>query len=332
MIDTTDLSRRVNLLDLIGPDTRLRRVAATRGGEYAGPCPFCGGHDRLRVQPDQGRWWCRNCSDDEHWLDAIEYVRRRDRVDFVEACARLDLLDLTHAAPRDTRGTTRVPPLKEEIPPSPEWRHRAMVVVDRLEAILWSDRGVRARRWLNARGLNDETLKRWRVGYAPSRSRIAGLDVPHGIALPWFARGEIWQIKVRTPNGKPKYLAIAGGHPFLFGADTLDGCFAAVLVEGEFDSMLLHQEAGDLVGVATLGSCSAPLGAGALRRLLPISPVLVAYDLDADGQAGAARLATLSSRIQPITPPVGADITEFWQRGGRLRDWILFCLVRPRRA
>ena len=39
----------------------LKRVASTGGGEFAGPCPFCGGHDRFRVQPANNIWLCRYC-------------------------------------------------------------------------------------------------------------------------------------------------------------------------------------------------------------------------------------------------------------------------------
>ena len=47
----TEAIRQVDLLALIGRDVQLRRVASTNGGEWAGPCPFCGGHDRFRVWP-----------------------------------------------------------------------------------------------------------------------------------------------------------------------------------------------------------------------------------------------------------------------------------------
>lgn len=47
MINTS----HINLLDLIGTDTTLKRVANTNNGEYHGPCPFCGGKDRFIVQP-----------------------------------------------------------------------------------------------------------------------------------------------------------------------------------------------------------------------------------------------------------------------------------------
>ena len=85
-IDTEAIKQRTDLLGLIGADTRLKKVASTGGGEYAGPCPFCGGRDRFRVQPEKGRWWCRGCSDGPRWQDAIGYVRRREGLGFAEAC------------------------------------------------------------------------------------------------------------------------------------------------------------------------------------------------------------------------------------------------------
>jgi len=33
----------MTLLETIQHDTALKRHASTRGGEYCGPCPFCGG-------------------------------------------------------------------------------------------------------------------------------------------------------------------------------------------------------------------------------------------------------------------------------------------------
>ena len=40
---TSDLTE-IDLLAIVSVDTPLKRVAATSGGEYAGPCPFCGGN------------------------------------------------------------------------------------------------------------------------------------------------------------------------------------------------------------------------------------------------------------------------------------------------
>src|SRR5712692_6483988 len=66
----------------------MRRVSSSGGGEYAGPCPFCGGKDRFRCWPAKGRAWCRQCG----WKgDAIQLLRDRDGLSFTEAKRALGL-------------------------------------------------------------------------------------------------------------------------------------------------------------------------------------------------------------------------------------------------
>ena len=80
-------ARQVDLLRLVEPDTTLIRIANTHGGEYAGPCPFCGGTDRFHIVPSAGKWYCRQCT--PRGGDAIDYVQRREQVAFQAA---VDLL------------------------------------------------------------------------------------------------------------------------------------------------------------------------------------------------------------------------------------------------
>lgn len=158
------------------------------------------------------------------------------------------------------------------------------------------------------------------VGQAGSVSRV-GSSFP---AAGWSA------LTVEgAHNGQhPKYLAISGGHPCLFGADTLVAGKPAILAERECDTLLLWQEAGHLVGVATLGRCNRGVSARALRYVLGGPRLLVACDVDADGDKSAERLRQLSPRRHRIRPPVGKDVTAFWQAGGRVRDWVQFELAR----
>ena len=90
MLDASEIARarQVDLLRLIEPDTTLVRIANTRGGEYAGPCPFCGGVDRVHVAPRLGKWYCRHCA--PRGGDAIDDVRRM--------LAQTDALPYSHAA------------------------------------------------------------------------------------------------------------------------------------------------------------------------------------------------------------------------------------------
>jgi len=83
----------MDLLGIISADTRLRFVARTNGGEYAGSCPWCGGDDRFRVWPnhprsESGRYWCRQCNRSG---DGITYLREYHSMSFQEACGVLRL-------------------------------------------------------------------------------------------------------------------------------------------------------------------------------------------------------------------------------------------------
>jgi len=98
----------VDLLSLIRADVRLKKVATTGGGEWAGPCPFCGGAekrsaDRFRVWPAEGRFWCRRC---QRSGDAIDYVRVGLGLGFGAALDRLGLAGWLH---HDVRGAAGRP-------------------------------------------------------------------------------------------------------------------------------------------------------------------------------------------------------------------------------
>jgi DNA primase len=71
----------IDLLSLLSGYTTLRRASGTSGGEYGGPCPFCGGRDRFRVWPasDRPRWWCRRC---DRRGDGIAFLREHDGLSF----------------------------------------------------------------------------------------------------------------------------------------------------------------------------------------------------------------------------------------------------------
>ena len=329
MIDVDLLKANTGLLALAERDTTLRRVAGSEGGEYAGACPFCGGRDRFRVQPAAHRWLCRHCTEGK-WQDVIAYVMRREACDFRRACELLGAAETlptrpTHIAPQPTPAG---PP--ESSPPLAEWQAKACEVMAACEGALWAVEGQQARDWLHRRGLSDDTLRHWRIGYWPGDSHewreIAGLRVPCGIVIPCEVGGAIWYLKTRRATGDPKYIQAKGSRPALFGADTLrgrPGRSIAVLCEGEFDAMLLWQEAQDLAGVATLGSATARLDVSAWGAyLLPLARLLIAYDTDEAGSEGAHTMGSLTARARLITVPGGNDITDYHVGGGNLRAWL----------
>lgn len=351
----------VDLLGLIGRDVSLKKAAATGGGEFSGPCPFCGGRDRFRVWPNAAKpnWWCRQC---DRKGDAIDYVRQRDGLTFREACAALGQPTGWRSV-RDeelralVRGNRQSPPVDE--PPAEKWQQQARDYITKAERQLWNESsGADALSYLRERrGLTDETIKRWRLGYwpedqwgDPTEWGLAGKKVwrPKGILIPCEVAGTVWYVTTRRPmlvDGQPddlaryiggakadnfdKYFRLRGSVAGLFGADGIQGRSIAVLTEGEFDAMLLHQVTGDLVDVVTMGGAATPMTGRWLTYLFGASRVVAAYDTDDAGVQGAERLAALSRRVRvAVLPGDTKDLTTFHVGGGDLRGWLVEAVAR----
>jgi DNA primase len=319
MIDSAELRATVDLGQLIAADLGPGRKS---GQWLQWRCPFhADDTPSLSTAIDGDHWYCFGCGAGG---DAIEWLRRRQGLSFREACERLGTGQYRPTAPHPISK----PADKAVGPPEADWQAKARRVIAKCQGQLWDRRGKWARRYLAGRGLSEETVKRWAIGYNWRPQRIAGLWVDAGVVIPCQLAGAAWYVKVRRAPRGPKYRQIAGGRPALFGADTLTGRSVAVFTEGEFDALLLHQLAGDLAGVVTLGSASKGLDlAQWARYLLPVSPYLLAYDLDQAGGQGAAALAGLTSRARRVQIPAlrlgDKDLSDYHQAGGNLRQWLI---------
>lgn len=246
MIDTIAIKQGADLFALVGRDVKLTRKAKTNGGEWAGHCPWCGGVDRFIVWPNAVNpgWWCRQCG---RAGDAIDYLKQRENLGFREAC---EILSGGAPMPECNRSVTTPADFttyQPKQPPPKEWQDKARRIIDDCERNLWADIGAKARAWLAARGLWEETLLGWRVGYCPKDGYYHGQKMERGIVIPWFdSDATIWKLNVRRPVGKPKYKAVAGSILGLFAVHRLTGKQDCVIVEGEFDALLVWQELGDL--------------------------------------------------------------------------------------
>jgi len=213
--------------------------------------------------------------------------------------------------------------------PNAAWQTAALSVMRACEAALWSEAGKRAREWLHGRGLRDDTLRAWRIGYQARDGRIAGLYVPRGIVIPCLVGGAPHYVKVRRPVpplSGAKYQQVAGGRPALYGVDNLAGQAAVVICEGELDALLLWQEARDLADVVAIGSASTRPDPLTLLPLVGAERWLVATDVDAAGERAAMAWGEYSARVTRLRPPQGNDVTDFWQAGGDLRAWVAYHL------
>jgi DNA primase len=328
MYDVSSLKAGADLLAIVEAD--LGPPRRRNGRWYCWPCPFHDDGERdggsLRVTPDTGTWFCFGCHTTG---DAISWIRRRQGLSFGEACQQLGG---TSKPVKRVFATPRPPVVYS--PPDQAWQKRVEGISSLASLCLWGP-DTPGLGYLHRRGLRDETITHWQLGYNPGRYEVPEIrtadDRPaiasRGITIPVRMRGELWALKIRQPDGmNPKYVQIAGGRPALFGADTLTKS-TALLTEGEFDAMLAWQEAGDLVGVASTAGGAKTWHKEWAMHLLSARLILVAYDTDPTGEEAATSvIATLGPRARRVTVPTGKDITDYWKAGHSVREWVMSLL------
>jgi DNA primase len=153
-----ELRSRLSLAGVVGRKVKLVR----RGREHVGLCLFH--HEKtpsFYVVEDKSFFHCFGCG--AHG-DVIGFVMRADNLDFIDAVEKL-AAEAGLAVPRAT-------------PQERERAQRQKTLLEALEAAavfyenrLWSPAGSRARDYLSGRGLDPETIRRFRLGWAPNDRR-----------------------------------------------------------------------------------------------------------------------------------------------------------------
>ncbi|HXP02504.1 MAG TPA: DNA primase [Stellaceae bacterium] len=148
-----ELRSRVSLADLVGKRVRLAR----KGREFGGLCPF---HNEktpsFYVVEDKGFFHCFGCG--AHG-DAIGWVMRSENLDFIEAIERLAGIAgiaVPQQTPQEREKAQRQKTLLEALAAAAKF----------YEEQLWSRGGARGREYLVSRGLDEETMRRFRLGWA----------------------------------------------------------------------------------------------------------------------------------------------------------------------
>jgi DNA primase len=349
-----------NLFALLAADVPLRKVANTQGGEYAGPCPFCGGTDRFRVWPKaglSGRYKCMGYAEGRNGCgragDAIQYLRDREGLGFQEACVRLGIDQHQWSQQRPDQA----PAVPERLePPSSTWQTAGWQLVQASIEHLHAPAGAKALAWLQGRGLDVAIIRHARLGYNPldqyQDRTLWGLSaehsqtdkpqtvwLPRGIVIPWMIQGELWRVNIRRPVGDPKYVGPAGWKNALylvdqFGADAGGSGVQqrpVVLVEGEVDALTVYQHAGDLVAAVATGSTGGARQLKWLAWLAAAPLVLVAYDADEPGEKAAAYWRDVLPNARRWRP-FWQDANAMAQAGADVRRWIEVGLGGPIRT
>ena len=167
-----ELRGRISLPGLVSRQVKLER----RGRELAGLCPF---HTEktpsFYVVEDKNFFHCFGCG--AHG-DAIGFVMRADNLDFLEAVEKLAGeagLAVPQSTPEEREKAQRQKTLLETLEAAAAF----------YEARLWSPAGSTARSYLGARGLDADTIRRFRLGWAPDdrQSLRRALTADFGEAL-----------------------------------------------------------------------------------------------------------------------------------------------------
>jgi len=334
----------VDMVELVGAKTDLRRV----GSRFTGLCPF---HDErtpsFSVNAADKLFYCFGC---QAKGDAIGFVEQAEGLDFVDAVEML----------ADRYGVQLE---RENDDPRAEERRRRRArlhsLLDRAARFYSayffdSNEARRAREYLSGRGLSDEILREFRVGYSPSAwdRMVVGAQeggfrrqelVEAGLAQPGRQggvydrfrgrimfpladrRGQVLGFGARAmSDGRgPKYLNTSENDVFhkgrqLFGIHLAHGPATKsgriVVVEGYTDVLALHQ-AGIQDSVAIMGTALTP---EQMKRLSDTaSDVILALDADRSGQDAMLRAARAGggATLRVVEMPAGKDPADLIAEG-----------------
>ncbi|HET7010635.1 MAG TPA: DNA primase [Anaerolineales bacterium] len=320
-----DVKDRIDIVELVGETVKLRKS----GRNYTGFCPF---HPNTRtpafvVFPETGTWRCFGACNEGG--DAFRFLMKKEGWDFPEA--------LQFLAQRAGVELTRRGPEAEA---EPETQARLRQALEAAAAfyrhhLISTPGGQPVLDYLHQRGLRDETLETFGVGYSPeawttTRQHLlergfaenelaeAGLTTEgrdgtpgdrfrHRIMFPIRdARGRMCGFGARAfdPQAQPKFLnspqtSLFDKGRLLYGLDLARRSIRqkeqAVIVEGYLDVMALHQ--------AGFTNAVSPMGTALTEdqlRLLKRSTRRMVLALDADAAGDQATLRGLDMARQSL--------------------------------
>jgi DNA primase len=310
------VKQAVDIVEVISAHTDLRR----QGARWVGLCPF---HEErtpsFSVDAQEKLYHCFGCGVGG---DTIKFIEEKEGLGFAEAVELL--ADRYGVELEREREDPRAEAKRQQ-------KRRLGELLDRTAsfyaAYLWeSDEAAKAREYLMERGLSEEALRAFAVGYAPSawdkvllRGQRAGFKVEElrGVGLVQRGRGggeydrfrSRIMFPIRDRRGRTlgfggramrsdqgaKYVNTAETDFFhkshmLYGVDLAKGAIAkqgrAIVAEGYTDVLALHQ-AGIEEAVGVMGTAITDEQVAALSGM--VEEVVLALDADAAGQEAMLR-------------------------------------------
>lgn len=346
MDNIDEIKARIDVVDLVSESVQLKRS----GKNYMGFCPF---HENTRtpafaVFPESGTWRCfGQCNDGG---DIFKFVMKKEGWDFVEA--------LRHLA--DRAGIQlRTPSPQEQEQEEKNERIRELLedaVTFFRHQLLNTPEGQTALVYLRDRGLEDETIEIWGLGYAPNswdathtyfRSKgytedelIEGGLVSeretggvydrfrHRLTFPIRdERGRMtgFGARVLDPEDVPKYLntpqtTLFDKSGLLYGLDKARKPIRTedqvVIVEGYIDVIALHQH-GHRNAVSPMGTALTEHQLRLIKRRT--RRIILALDADAAGQQATLRGLQIAREAMDRKKEISFDARGLLRQEARLQ-------------
>ncbi|MEN3541068.1 DNA primase [Microbispora sp. ZYX-F-249] len=255
-----------------------------------------------------------------------------------------------------TKGVRRAEPDTAQAPEATSSAARVRAVHREAEQFFAAQlKGGWALPYLGKRGIDAETARAWRIGYAPSGRKglvaylrrrgyedaaleASGLARRRGgrlvdalqdrivLTLRTAEGGVAGFIGRRSPKGHgPKYLASRGSAKgdVLYGLAENRQALAAgarpVIVEGPFDAIAVTLGGrGRYVGVATCGTVLSPTQVDALGQVcdLGVTGAVITFDGDSAGMRGAVKAFQLLQGAEAVRLPEGRDPSAILAQDG----------------
>ncbi len=155
-----DIKDRLNIVDVLGGYIQLKKA----GVNYKTPCPF---HSEKSasfiVSPQKQIWHCFGCGEGG---DIFGFVQRYENVDFKESLKIL----------ADRAGVV-LPKYSQESVQQEEVGEKLLRINDFAarfyhEILLKDKRGTEGFAYIRQRGLSEETVKKWNIGFAPDAFHV----------------------------------------------------------------------------------------------------------------------------------------------------------------
>ena len=338
----------MDLIDLaLEKGLEPKKTSYHGGGEYHSACPNCrNGKDRFAIWPKEpskscnGRYWCRVC---DIKRDAIQFCINFFGLNYLEACNKLNVIP----TPFQRKTVPIKKPdvsLKLTAEPSLIWQEKARAFLEWCHQQLWTN--PIALKNLYERGLSDDSIKHFKIGYYPkdiwrdysewgitteikTNGKPRMIWLPHGLVIPWIREdGKVLKVNIRRlkwhkEDKYGKYVKIPGSMncPATYGDTSLP---VGIILESEFDSILIQQEVGDnLFSIANGGSCQ-PLDLYTDFLMRKASLLLFCPDVDIGGAKFLNRLqSTCKNGVLWPAPKDKSPGDAFKDHGVNLREWIL---------